>query len=695
MKTLLSLSHKKINDHYWHCGNDYYSWQSIPSKGSFIAVPHGIGYTSPRYAEVKEMILLQVNQLSKSFGADPILTNIKLEVQTRDRIALVGRNGAGKSTLLKIIAGQLSYEAGDIIKPKEVEIGYLAQNTGLESDFSIWDEMLTVFQHLKKQEKLLRQLEESMSNPAIFNNPKEYDRILKEYDNLQVSFKENGGYQYESDIRSVLHGLNFHTFDYSTKISSLSGGQKTRLALGKLLLTKPDILILDEPTNHLDIDTLSWLESYLQGYEGAILIVSHDRYFLDKVVNQVYEISRLHITKFTGNYSAYLDQKALNYEREMKQYEKQQEEIAKLQDFIQRNLARASTTKRAQSRRKQLDRMQVMDRPLGDEKSASFGFEIERQSGNDVLKVDSVAVGYNGEKVSEDLSFRLTRGESIALVGPNGIGKSTLLKTIIGNLPQLSGEIHFGSNVTIGYYDQEQTELTSNKRVLNELWDDYPLKNEKDIRTVLGNFLFSGDDVLKTVSTLSGGEKARLALAKLMMKKANFLILDEPTNHLDLDSKEVLENSLIDYPGTILFVSHDRYFINRIATKVLELSPNRATEFLGDYDYYIEKKLEFEELKALEATKNLSTSFQQERQEKSNYQQDKEAKKLERQRKRRLEEIEELIEKLENTIEKNEQLLCEPDIFQNHEKVLELTKENEQAKEMLENLLEEWTELAE
>lgn len=640
------------------------------------------------------MILLQVNQLSKSYGADPILSNIKLEVQTRDRIALVGRNGAGKSTLLKIIAGQLSYESGEIIKPKEVEIGYLAQNTGLESDFSIWDEMLTVFHHLKEQEQLLRQLEEKMSDPSIFNNPNEYERVLTEYDHLQVSFKDKGGYQYESDIRSVLHGLNFHTFDYSTKISSLSGGQKTRLALGKLLLTKPDILILDEPTNHLDIDTLSWLESYLLGYEGAILIVSHDRYFLDKVVNQVYEISRLHITKYTGNYSAYLDQKALNYERDMKQYEKQQEEISKLQDFIQRNLARASTTKRAQSRRKQLDRMHVMDRPLGDEKSASFGFDIERQSGNDVLKVDALAVGYNGEKVSEALSFRLTRGDSIALVGPNGIGKSTLLKTIIGHLPQINGGIHFGSNVNIGYYDQEQAELTSNKRVLNELWDDYPLKNEKDIRTVLGNFLFSGDDVLKTVSTLSGGEKARLALAKLMMKKANFLILDEPTNHLDLDSKEVLENSLIDYPGTILFVSHDRYFINRIATKVIELSPNKVTEFLGDYDYYVEKKLESEELKALE-TKELSTSIQQERQEKSSYQLDKEAKKLERQRKRRLEEIEEHIEKLENIIERNELLLCEPDIFQDHEKVLEITKENEQAKETLENLLEEWTEFAE
>ncbi|KON85675.1 multidrug ABC transporter ATP-binding protein [Sporosarcina globispora] len=639
------------------------------------------------------MILLQVNQLAKNFGADPILTNIKLEVQTRDRIALVGRNGAGKSTLLKIIAGQMTYDSGEIIKPKEVTIGYLAQNTGLESELSIWDEMLTVFKHLQKQEKQLRSLEEQMADPEVLNNPEAYERILKEYDKLQVDFKENGGYQYEADIRSILHGLNFSSFSNDTKISSLSGGQRTRLALGKLLLTKPDILILDEPTNHLDIETLSWLEQYLQGYSGAILIVSHDRYFLDKVVSQVYEISRHQIRKYPGNYSSYLDQKAANFEREMKQFEKQQEEIAKLQDFIQRNLARASTTKRAQSRRKQLARMDVMDRPLGNEKSASFGFDIERQSGNEVLNIYSLAVGYE-EKVSENISLRLARGDSIALVGPNGIGKSTLLKTIIKKIPALSGDFQYGSNVTIGYYDQEQAELTSNKRVLNELWDEYPLKPEKEIRTILGNFLFSGDDVLKTVSTLSGGEKARLALAKLMMQKANFLILDEPTNHLDLDSKEILENVLIDYPGTILFVSHDRYFINRITTKVVELSSNGATEYLGDYDYYVEKKQEQEELHALNQQDASSTSLPF-KQEKNNYQLDKEAKKLERQRKRRMEEIEEQIDALEKVIDSNDQLLCDPDVYQDHEKVLELTNENDEAKVKLEELMEEWALLAE
>lgn len=638
------------------------------------------------------MILLQVNQLAKNFGADPILTNIKLEVQTRDRIALVGRNGAGKSTLLKIIAGQMTYDSGEIIKPKEVTIGYLAQNTGLESELSIWDEMLTVFSHLQKQEKQLRSLEEQMADPDVLNNSDAYERILKEYDKLQVDFKENGGYQYEADIRSILHGLNFSSMGYDTKISSLSGGQRTRLALGKLLLTKPDILILDEPTNHLDIETLSWLEQYLQGYNGAILIVSHDRYFLDKVVSQVYEISRRQIRKYPGNYSSYLDQKAANFEREMKQFEKQQEEIAKLQDFIQRNLARASTTKRAQSRRKQLARMDVMDRPLGDEKSASFGFDIERQSGNEVLNIHSLAIGYE-EIVSENISLRLARGDSIALVGPNGIGKSTLLKTIIKKISSFSGEIQYGSNVTIGYYDQEQAELTSNKRVLNELWDEYPLKPEKEIRTILGNFLFSGDDVLKTVSTLSGGEKARLALAKLMMQKANFLILDEPTNHLDLDSKEILENALINYPGTILFVSHDRYFINRITTKVVELSSIGATEYLGDYDYYVEKKQEQEELLALNE-QDESTASQPVKQDKNNYQQDKEAKKLERQRKRRMEEIEEQIEGLEKVIDMNDQLLCDPNVYQDHEKVMGITNETDQAKAKLEELMEEWTLLA-
>lgn len=642
------------------------------------------------------MILLQVNQLNKNYGADLVLSNIKLEIHTRDRIALVGRNGSGKSTLLKIIAGELAYDSGEIIKPKEVTIGFLDQHTGLVSDRTIWDEMLTVFEDLRSMEKRLRNLEQEMAKEETYTDEGKYKQILSEYDYLQHEFKELGGYQYEADIRSVLHGLNFSTFNYQeTKISNLSGGQKTRLALGKLLLSKPDILILDEPTNHLDIDTLTWLEQYLQSYDGAILIVSHDRYFLDKLVNQVYECAQTTLTKYVGNYSQYLVQKAENYERDLKMYEKQQDEIARMKEFIAKNLTRASTTKRAQSRRKALERMQMIDKPHRDDKSANFSFQIERQSGNEVLNVVDLAIGYGANQISKNIHFRIQRGDSIALLGPNGVGKSTLLKTIVGQLQALSGNIHFGANVTIAYYDQEQANLTSNKRVLNELWDEYPTKTEKEIRTILGNFLFSGDDVLKNVSTLSGGEKARLSLAKLMMLNANFLILDEPTNHLDLDSKEILENALVDFPGTILFVSHDRYFINRIATKVFELSTNGVTEYLGDYDYYIEKKEEMMEIQKLseESEHNQTQEPASDLDAKTRYEQEKELKKLERQKKRRVEEIETLIESLEMEIAEKEQQFLHPEIYSDHTKVAELNKEIEKAKAKIETLLEEWSEL--
>ncbi|MED3945043.1 ABC-F family ATP-binding cassette domain-containing protein [Priestia megaterium] len=638
------------------------------------------------------MIILQLNGITKYYGAEPILSNIKLEVQSKDRIALVGRNGAGKSTLLKIIAEQLSYDSGEIIKPKGVSIDYMGQDTVLESTLSIWEEMMTVFAPLKKMEKELRTLETKMGDPDIFNDSVQYEKLTKEYDQLQVTFKDLGGYQYEADTRSILHGFRFSNFDYSTPISSLSGGQKTRLALAKLLLTKPDLLILDEPTNHLDIETLAWLEQFLQGYEGAILIVSHDRYFLDKVVNQVYEVTQKTTVKYTGNYSKYLVQKAERYEKELRQYEKQQDEVAKLNDFIQRNIARASTTKRAQSRRKQLDRMELINRPNEGEKSASFSFEIERQSGNEVLNLENVSIGYDEHKyVVQKANLRIKKGESLALVGPNGVGKSTLLKGIVDKLSFKTGTISFGSNVMVGYYDQEQANLTSNKTVLNELWDDYPSKPEKEIRTALGNFLFSGDDVLKIVSTLSGGEKARLALAKLMLQKANFLILDEPTNHLDLDSKQVLENALIDYPGTLLFVSHDRYFINRIANKIAELSPEGVEEFLGDYDYYVEKKAEIEEIKELENIK--ANEERTVKVEKQSYKQDKEQKKLMRQRTRRIEEIETEVNKLEAAQAENEELLCDPEIYQNHEEVSRLNGENEKISSQLSTLMEEWEEL--
>ncbi len=643
--------------------------------------------------EVKTLILLQVNALSKLYGAETILANIKLEVQTKDRIALVGRNGAGKSTLLKIIAGELSHDGGEIIKPKDVSIGYLAQNTGLETSLTIWDEMLTVFTHLQQMETKLRRLEQEMGKEENFSNEATYERLLADYDQLQLNYKDQGGYQYEADIRSILSGLGFPVETHQTTISTLSGGQKTRLALGKLLLTKPDLLILDEPTNHLDIETLTWLEQYLQGYPGAILIVSHDRYFLDKLVTQVYEISNKESRRFVGNYSKYLDLKSALYEQEMKRYEKQQDEIAKLEDFVQKNIARASTTKRAQSRRKQLDRMELLTRPLGDSKSASFHFDIEKQSGNDVLQVNDATIGYDENPIIEHVTMRLTRGDSVALVGPNGIGKSTLLKSIVNKLPLLNGDVSFGSNVSVGYYDQEQANLTSSKRVLNELWDEYPLQPEKEIRTILGNFLFTGDDVLKPVSSLSGGQKARLALAKLMMQKSNLLILDEPTNHLDLNSKEILENALIDYPGTLLFVSHDRYFINRVTTTVVELSTEGAQQYLGDYDYYVEKKNEMIERAELEQQESDIPVQKVVAQEKLNYLEEKERKKLERQRTRKIEELEQSILELEEEIATLEDQLCLPEIYADYEKASEITTKKQTLQEQLETCMAEWEEL--
>ncbi|WP_088810530.1 MULTISPECIES: ABC-F family ATP-binding cassette domain-containing protein [Listeria] len=641
------------------------------------------------------MILLQVQQIAKYFGAETILENIKLEIKTNDRIALVGRNGAGKSTLLKIIAGQTSYDAGQISKPKNVRIGYLAQNTGLESSKTIWNEMLTVFEDLRNMERELREMELKMADSGIYADAETARQALDSYDELQHLFKERGGYTYEAEIRSVLHGLHFFEEDYEKLVAALSGGQKTRLALAKLLLSKQDLLILDEPTNHLDIATLSWLEGYLQNYAGALLIVSHDRYFLDRVVNQVYEISRTKITHYVGNYSRFLVLKQEQLEKDWKEFEKQQTEIAKLEDFVARNIVRASTTKRAQSRRKKLEKMDRLDRPAGNEKAAHFGFQFDRTPGNDILFVEDVAIGYSKDKlVAQNVRFEMKRGDSIALVGPNGIGKSTLLKSLIREIPVLKGDFRFGAGVKIGYYDQEQAKLSSKKTILQELWDEYPELDEKAVRTTLGNFLFSEDDVLKIVDTLSGGEKARLALSKLTLLGANVLILDEPTNHLDIESKEVLEAALIDFEGTILFVSHDRYFINRIAQDIIELSPTGATRYLGDYDYYQEKIAENREIARLEMEEKLRKGEMPAQAEnpsnKAAYQQSKEAQKLLRQKTRKLAEIEEKMEECDAKIASLEHELTLPTVFNDHEKSYAITEELDAIKQVAEALMADW-----
>lgn len=634
------------------------------------------------------MILLQANQIARLFGAEVLFENIHLEIANNARIGLVGRNGAGKSTLLKIIAGIEAPDAGSIAKSKTATLGYLAQDTGLTSTETIWDEMLKAFDDVRKMERRMRDLELEISQADPESS--RYTSFLKEYDQLQHDFAAQNGYGYENEIRSVLHGFKFDDSFYHKKIDTLSGGQKTRLALARMLLVRPDILILDEPTNHLDIETLAWLETYLQSYTGALLIVSHDRYFLDKVVNEIYEISRHKMRYYKGNYSRYLYLKAEQLATEWKAYEKQQEEIAKLEDFVARNLVRASTTKRAQSRRKTLDKMERLDRPQGDEKSAHFLFDIEKPSGNVVLQIEDAAIGYDHTALSETITLDIRRQDAVALVGPNGIGKSTLLKSIIGQLPFIKGAAKLGTNVAIGYYDQAQAELHGNKTVLAELWDEHPTTPEKEIRTVLGGFLFSGADVEKTIPLLSGGEKARVALAKLAMNRENFLILDEPTNHLDIDNKEVLENALIDYEGTLLFVSHDRYFINRIASKVIELSETGSKLYLGDYDYYLEKKKEEEELAALLAAETATKTPKPVQR----FYQDKETQKLLRSLRRKIEAVEAELAALDEKITELEREMVKPEYLNDHVQLMELTAKLSDAKERQEQQLEEWENLS-
>ena len=632
------------------------------------------------------MILLQANQIARYFGADTLFENIHLEVASKARIGLVGRNGAGKSTLLKIIANIEAPDAGQVIKNKQASLGYLAQDTGLDSNETIWNEMLKAFESVRQMENRMREVEVAIGETP--ESDSRYASLLKEYDQLQHDFNDQNGYGFENEIRSVLHGFKFDESFYDKEISTLSGGQKTRLALARMLLVKPDILILDEPTNHLDIETLAWLEDYLQGYSGALLIVSHDRYFLDRVVNEIYEFSRHKIRHYTGNYSRYLDLKAAQLASDWKAYEKQQVEIEKLEDFVARNLVRASTTKRAQSRRKTLEKMDRLDRPDGKEKSAKFMFDIDKVSGNVVLQVEEAAIGYE-ETLSEPIDLDIRREDAIALVGPNGIGKSTLLKSLIGQLPFIKGQPHFGTNVTVGYYDQGQADLHGNKTILAELWDEHPTTPEKDIRNVLGGFLFSGEDVEKTIPLLSGGEKARVALAKLSMNKENFLILDEPTNHLDIDNKEVLENALIDYQGTLLFVSHDRYFINRIANKVIELSPEGSKLYLGDYDYYLEKKKEEEEIAELQAREEAPIEAP-----KKKFYQDKEQQKLIRSLRRKIEAIEETLATLDEKIDELEAQMSQPEILNDHVQLLALTNELEAQKAEQEEQLASWEELS-
>ena len=653
------------------------------------------------------MILLQVQQVMRRFGADVLFENVQMDIQEHGRVALVGRNGAGKSTLLKMIAGETVPDEGQISMRKGLTIGYLAQDQGLNSDNTIWEEMSSVFAELHKLEAQMHQLEAQLSDPQVMADETAYQQTLKTYDQVQTDFQQKNGYGYQAEIRGVLHGFQFDADVYDKSVTALSGGQKTQLALAKLLLEKRDLLILDEPTNHLDVETLTWLESYLQSYSGALLIVSHDRYFLDRVVNEVYDLSHHEMVHYTGNYDQYVQQKAARIQAEWKHYEKQQAEISKLEDFVNRNIVRASTTKRAQSRRKQLEKMDRLERPDGDDKTAHFGFHADKQSGNIVLTVKDAAVGYDGRTLSEPDTLNVKKHEAIAIVGPNGIGKSTLLKSILGQIPFIKGQAVFGTNVVTGYYDQEQKNLHDKKTVLSELWDEHPTTPEKDIRTILGSFLFTGEDVDKPINALSGGERARLLLTKLAMQNDNFLILDEPTNHLDIDSREVLEVALNDFDGTLLFVSHDRYFINQVATSVVEVSPTGTELFLGDYDYYIDKKQEQAELaaaaaseaaeNAASATPDSSTAAPVDTRSKGqqNYQASKQQQREKRKLERTVAALEAKMTALDEQATAIQEQMAQPEVSADVGQLQDLQKQLDALTEQQATVEEKWTEQAE
>ncbi|WP_217594934.1 ABC-F family ATP-binding cassette domain-containing protein [Cohnella sp. GbtcB17] len=642
-------------------------------------------------------MLLQASGIVKHYGVTPILEGVSLQIGERDRIGLVGVNGAGKSTFLKILAGELDSDQGSVSKPRELRIGYLAQNSGLDQRLTIQEVMNAAFGPLLEQERALGRLEARIADFAEQADAARYEALLAQYADANDRFREAGGFEMNNRIRAVLHGMGFGDFPSDTVVSSLSGGQRTRLALARLLVVQPELLLLDEPTNHLDIDTLTWLEQYLRTYSGAMVIVSHDRYFLDATVSSIVEIERHAATRYTGNYTRFMELKAADFAQKVKLYEQQRKDIQRMEEFIQKNIVRATTTRRAQSRRNALERIERLERP-GTLKQASFSFTAERRTGKDVLQVydASAAPGEGISPLFRHVGFEAKRGERIALLGPNGVGKTTLLRALVGQLPLAAGTIRWGTGVQLGYYDQEQRGLNPSNTVLEEVWSSYPMLPEAEIRTVLGNFLFSGEDVRKTVGSLSGGEKARVALSKLMLMKANVLVLDEPTNHLDLWSREVLEGALEEYDGTLLFVSHDRYFLNRLADRVVELGPEGAVHFLGNYDEMVAKKRELEEWAASSAagaSSSAASAAPAPQSSVTDYETEKQAKRDERAKQRKLEQAEADISKLETEVAALEEEMALPEVCTDFVRLREVQAKLEEKQRALETAFAVWESL--
>ena len=644
-------------------------------------------------------MILSCNNITKTFGTDTILSDCSFHIEEREKAAIVGPNGAGKSTLLKIIMGRLPADDGTVTISKDKTLGYLAQHQNLSSDGTIYDELLSVKKDIIALEEKIRETEQQMKNAT----GEQLDTLLDLYTKMNHQFELENGYAYQSEIVGVLKGLGFTEDDFSLPVSTLSGGQKTRVALGKLLLSKPDIILLDEPTNHLDMESIRWLENYLLGYNGSVIIVAHDRYFLDRIVTKIIEIENTHVTVFSGNYTAYADKKKILRNMQLKEYLNQQREIKHQQEVITKlkQFNREKSIKRAESREKMLDKLEVVDKPAEINDKMNIELNPSVISGNDVLSVSHLSKAFDDNTLFTDISFDIKRGERVALIGNNGTGKTTILKIINDILPADSGEIKLGSKVTIGYYDQEHHVLDPDKTLFDELQDAYPDLNNTQIRNTLAAFLFTNDDVFKYIRDLSGGERGRVSLAKLMLSNANFLILDEPTNHLDMVSKEILENALNSYTGTVLYVSHDRYFINTTATRIIELVGQTTVNYIGNYDYYIEKKdaLTAAALAGIPADSSSAVSAAQKNAQKesakADWKQSKEEQALLKKKKNELKKTEERITVIEDRLKAIEEESALPEVCTNTARLLELHKESTKLSEELDALYEKWEELSE
>ena len=630
------------------------------------------------------MIIAQAQDLEQRFGGNTIFSNISFSVPDNARIGLVGPNGAGKTTLLKIMTGQQEPTSGQFTINKGLKVGYIAQENALDEDKTIWDEMLTVFDNLIEKNKRITKMQEQ-----IAEHPEDED-LLKRYDQLAYDFEQEGGFTYQAEIKSILNGFNFKENTWQKVIGTLSGGEKTRLAFVKLLLQKPPVLLLDEPTNYLDLDTLDWLEAFLKNYQGAIITVSHDQYFLDHLANQIFELNFGKLTTFKGNYSQYVKERELMNNQQEAAYEKQQEKIKKEEEFIQKNLVRASTTKRAQSRRKALDKMERIKPPKHKQK-VRINFTSDRPSGKEVLIAKDLTIGYPDKTMVSDIDFQVNKNDRVAIIGPNGIGKSTLLKTIMKKLEPKDGSIKYGASLDIGYYDQELQSLDPSKTVLDTIWDRHKTMPEKDVRSILASFLFTAEDIDKTVGQLSGGQKARLTLTVLSLEKDNFLLMDEPTNHLDIEAKEVLEQALDTYDGTLLFVSHDRYFINELANKIISVRDGHAKIYNGNYSYYLDEKAkQAAAVQEAEAEQTESTTSANQNKGKLSYQEQKARDSQKRKLERAVSEAEARIEKLEAEEQEIQTEMANPDIAASFEKLGPLQEKLSAVQEQLEQANNDW-----